>query len=515
MGMEKQIQRLHEMREKSLLGGGQEKIEAQHKAGKLTARERIDLLLDEGSFNEIGMFGKTQCVDFGMEKKKVLGDAVITGYGTVDGRTVYIFAQDATSFGGTMGFIHAKKICDIIDMAINTGAPVIGLFDGAGGRIQEGYGAMEGSSQWFYKTAIASGVVPQIAAIMGTCIGVGTYCPALMDFILMVDKVGQMFITGPRVIKAMLSKDVAPEEIGGSKVHSEVSGVSDLVTKDDEGCLFEIKRLLSFLPSNNKSQAPIKKDFQVPSDGEIIEEVVPENPRQAYDVREVIKRLVDEGDFLEIKSGFARNIVTGFSRMGGRSVGILANQPSVLAGALDIKASRKGTKFIQICDAFSIPIISIHDNPAYLPGLEQEHGGIISQGAKMLYAFSEATVPKIGLILRKSYGGGNAAMCNHGLRADLMFAWPGAEIAVMGAESAAEILFKKEIEQAEDTEQKRLEKIREYRLMFASPYNAASTLYVDEVIEPRETRKRLVDALNTLESKQVNNPWRKHGIMPF
>jgi acetyl-CoA carboxylase carboxyltransferase component len=515
MTTEAQMQQLREAREKSLLGGGQGKIDEQHKAGKLTARERIELLVDKGSFSEIGMFGETNCIDFGMERKKVRGDAVVTGFGTVDGRKVFIFAQDATVLSGTMGYIHAIKICNVIDMAMNAGAPIIGLYDGAGGRIQEGYGAMEGSSQWFYKTALASGVVPQISAIMGTCIGVGTYCPALMDFIFMIDKIGQMFITGPKVIKAMLSKELEPEEVGGSRIHSEVSGVSDFVAGDDQDCIFQIKRLLSFLPSNNKELAPIKEDFEPPPDEEKIEEIVPDNPRKIYDVREVVKKIVDGSDFFEIKRDFAKNIVTGFARIAGKPIGIIANQPSVLAGALDIKASRKGARFIQFCDAFNIPILSIHDNPAYLPGLEQEHGGIITQGAKMLYAFSEATVPKIILILRKSYGGGNAAMCNHGLRADLMFAWPSAEIAVMGAESAAEILFKKEIAKAEDPGQKRSEKIQEYRLKFASPYNAASALYIDEVIEPKETRERLIKALNTLEKKQVSNPWRKHGIMPF
>lgn len=515
MGVKLPIQRLNEMREKRLLSGGKEKIEAQHKAGKLTARERIEIFFDKDTFNEIGMFGETQCVDFGMEKKKVLGDAVIIGYGTVNGRTTYCFAQDATSLNGTMGYIHATKICNIIDMAMNTGSPIIGLFDGAGGRLQEGYGAMESSSRWFHKAATASGVVPQIAAIMGVCIGVGTYCPALMDFIFMVEKTGQMFITGPRVIKAMLSEEMDPEDIGGSRVHSEFSGVSDLVTRDDEACLLEIKKLLSFLPPNSRSLPPVIKTFKAPLEEERIEQVVPEDPRRVYDVREVIKKIVDESDFFEIKGGFAKNIITGFARLGGRSIGIIANQPSVLAGALDIKASRKGSKFIQFCDAFNIPIISIHDNPAYMPGLDQEHGGIITQGAKMLYAFSEASVPKVALILRKSYGGGNAAMCNHGLRADLMFAWPSAEIAVMGPEAATEILFRKEIKQAEDPEKKRSEKIQEYKLKFASPYNAASILYIDEVIYPRETRRRLMDSINVLQNKQVNNPWRKHGVMPF
>lgn len=514
MSMDK-IQELNRKREAIMQGGGEKRIQKQHESGKLTARERLDLLFDEGSFVEIDAFVKHRCTEFGMQDVDAPGEGVVTGYGTVDGRLVYAFAQDFTVVGGSLGEMHAKKICKVMDMALKMGAPLVGINDSGGARIQEGVDALSGYGNIFFRNTIASGVIPQISVIMGPCAGGAVYSPALTDFIFMVDKTSQMFITGPQVIKAVTGEEVTSEELGGAMTHNSVSGVAHFISTDERQCIEEIKRLLSFLPSNNMESAP---EFDCEDDLNRIEEklneIVPDNPNKAYDMKDIITTIVDNGDFMEVQPYYAMNIITGFARLNGRSIGIIANQPKVLAGCLDINASDKAGRFIRTCDAFNIPVLNIVDVPGFLPGTNQEYGGIIRHGAKMLYAYSEATVPKVTLIVRKAYGGAYLAMCSKDLGADQVFAWPSAEIAVMGPDGAANIIFKKDIEAADNPAAARQEKIQEYKNKFATPYIAASRGYVDDVIEPATTRQRLISAFDMLQSKRETRPAKKHGNLP-
>lgn len=514
MSMEK-INDLHSMLDKITAGGGADKIAKQHKSGKLTARERIDLLMDPESFAELDAFVKHRCNEFGMEAVDASAEGVITGYGTVDGRLVYVYAQDFTVIGGSLGEMHAKKICKVLDLAMKMGAPVVGMNDSGGARIQEGVDALSGYGQIFYRNTIASGVIPQISVIMGPCAGGAVYSPAITDFTFMVDKTSQMFITGPQVIKAVTGEEVTSEELGGAMTHNRTSGVAHFMSPDEKTCIEDIKRLLSFLPSNNLEVAPL---FETADDLNRMEEtlntIIPDNPNKPYDMKDIIRAIVDNGDFMEVQEYYAQNIITGYARINGTSIGIIANQPKVLAGCLDINASDKAGRFIRTCDAFNVPILNLVDVPGFLPGTNQEYGGIIRHGAKMLFAYSEATVPKVTMIVRKSYGGAYLAMCSKDLGADMVFAWPTAEIAVMGPEGAANIIFKKEIEGAEDPAQTRAEKIQEYREKFATPYIAAKRGYVDAVIEPKETRPRLASAFDMLASKRESRPAKKHGNLP-
>lgn len=496
-------------------GGGQKRIDSQHSKGKLTARERINLLFDEGTFVELDAFVKHRCVNFGMDKVDAPGEGVVTGYGLVDGRLVYAFAQDFTVVGGSLGEMHAKKICKVQDLALKMGAPVVGMNDSGGARIQEAVDALGGYGDIFYRNTIASGVVPQISAIMGPCAGGAVYSPALTDFIFMVDKTSKMFITGPQVIETVTGEKVSAEELGGAMTHNRTSGVAHFISENEEVCLDEIKRLLSFLPSNNMETAPI---FNTEDDiNRIIpelEEIVPENPNKPYDMKSIISSIADDEDFFEVQPYYAQNMITGFIRINGQSIGVVANQPKFLAGCLDINASDKAGKFIRTCDSFNIPVLTFVDVPGFLPGTSQEYGGIIRHGAKMLYAYSEATVPLVTLIVRKAYGGAYLAMGSKNLGADMVLAWPTAEIAVMGPEGAANIIFKKEIANSDDPQGTRAEKIEEYKGEFATPYKAAERGYVDDVIEPSATRPRIVDAFNMLASKRETRPSKKHGNIP-
>jgi len=496
-------------------GGGADKVKKQHDSGKLTARERILKLLDEGSFVEIDAFVKHRCMDFDMPNTEAPGEGVVTGYGTVDGRLVYVYAQDFTVIGGSLGEMHAKKICKVMDMALKMGAPIIGMNDSGGARIQEGIDALSGFGEIFYRNTISSGVIPQISMIMGPCAGGAVYSPAITDFVFMVEKTSQMFITGPQVIKAVTGEDVTFEELGGAGTHNSVSGVAHFKCSNDEECIQQVRRLLSFLPSNNLENAPV---YQCTDDlnrlSDKLTNIVPDDANKAYDMKEVIVEVVDNGDFFEVQPDFAKNIIIGFARMNGSTVGIIANQPKVLAGALDVNSSDKAARFIRFCDSFNIPIITFTDVPGYLPGVSQEHSGIIRHGAKLLYAYSEATVPKINVIVRKAYGGAYIAMSSKHLGADMVFAWPTAEIAVMGAEGAANIIFRKEIANADDPIATRNEKIQEYRDKFANPYVAAARGYIDDVIEPDSTRPRIISALEMLASKRENRPAKKHGNIP-
>lgn len=496
-------------------GGGEKRIEKQHKSGKMTARERINQLMDAGSFVELDAFMKHRCTEFGMEKEVTPAEGVVTGYGTVDGRLVYIYAQDFTVSGGSLGEMHAKKICKVLDLAMKMGAPVIGINDSGGARIQEGVDALSGYGQIFYRNTLASGVIPQISVIMGPCAGGAVYSPALTDFIFMADKTSQMFITGPQVIKAVTGEEVTAEELGGGMTHNRTSGVAHFLSDNEQACIDDIKRLLSFLPSNNMETAPV---FETQDDLNRIDEalntILPDNPNKGYDMKEIIRTVADNGDFFEVQPYYAQNIITGFLRLNGVSVGVIANQPKVLAGCLDINASDKAGRFIRTCDAFNIPILNFIDVPGFLPGTTQEYGGIIRHGAKMLYAYSEATVPIVNVITRKAYGGAYLAMCSKDLGADIVFAWPQAEIAVMGPEGAANIIFKKDIQNAENPAQARAEKIQDYKDRFATPYIAASRGYVDDVIEPSTTRQRLISAFEMLASKREARPAKKHGNLP-
>lgn len=515
MSVEK-LNLLKKKRESIELGGGQKRIEKQHKSGKLTSRERLNLLFDENTFVEVDAFVKHRCTNFGMEKQEAPGEGVVCGYGKVDGRLVYAFAQDFTVLGGSLGEMHAKKITKVMDLAIKMGAPVVGLNDSGGARIQEAVDALAGYGAIFYKNTIASGVIPQISAIMGPCAGGAVYSPALTDFTYMVDQTSQMFITGPQVIKTVTGEEVSAEELGGASTHNTTSGVAHFMASNDEDCIDQIRKLLSFLPSNNSEKTPLLESEDSPN--LVISEldsIIPEGSNKAYDMKEIIYKIVDNGDFYEVQPFFAQNIITGFARINGESIGIIANQPKVMAGSLDINASDKSARFIRTCDAYNIPLLNLVDVPGFLPGTSQEYGGIIRHGAKMLYAYSEATVPKVTLITRKAYGGSYLAMCSKDLGADVVLAWPTAEVAVMGPQGAANIIFKKEIKEAEDAVKVRAEKIEEYTNEFATPYKAAERGYIDDVIEPSSTRIRLADAFDMLASKRESRPFKKHGNIPL
>ncbi len=496
-------------------GGGEAKIKKQHDSNKLTARERINALLDEGSFVEIDAFVTHRCHEFGMEAVDAPAEGVVTGYGTVDGRLTYVYAQDFTVIGGSLGEMHAKKICKVMDMAAKMGAPIIGMNDSGGARIQEGVDALAGFGEIFVRNTQYSGVIPQISVIMGPCAGGAVYSPAITDFIFMVDKTSKMFITGPQVVKSVTGEDVSAEDLGGSKVHAEKSGVAHFTAPSDEECIAQIRKLLSYLPQNNLEEAP----YTAPVDpinrlSEKLTTIVPDEPNKAYDVKEVINEIVDAGSFFEVQEGFAQNIVVGFARFNGASVGIVANQPKVKAGSLDIDSSNKAARFVRFCDSFNIPLVTLTDVPGYFPGKDQEQGGIIRHGAKLLYAYSEATVPKINVITRKAYGGAYIAMSSKHIGADLVMAWPTAEIAVMGPDGAANIIFKKEIADSANPIATRAEKIQEYSNKFASPFVAAQRGYVDDVIEPDSTRPRIIAALEMLASKRETRPSKKHGNLP-
>jgi acetyl-CoA carboxylase carboxyltransferase component len=507
---------LRQRKEQLKQGGGESKVAKQHESGKKTARERLSLLLDEGSFVEVDAFVETRGIDFSMQKKKVPGDGVVTGYGTVDGRLVFVSSQDFTIIGGSLGEMHAKKITKVMDMAMKMGAPFISINDSGGARIEEGIDALGGFGDIFLRNTLASGVIPQISVIMGPCAGGAVYSPAITDFVFMVDKTSHMFITGPSVIKAVTGEDVTFDTLGGAKAHSTTSGVAHFESPDEETCFAEIKKLLSYLPENNLGDPEIiLSSDDVNRLDEELNAIIPDDPNKPYDMMGVISRVVDDGDFLEVHAGFAKNIIVGFARIGGKAVGIVANQPRVSAGALDVDASDKAARFIRFCDAFNIPLITFTDVPGYLPGVKQEHNGIIRHGAKLLYAFSEATVPKINVIVRKAYGGAYIAMNSKHLGADMVLAWPTAEIAVMGPDGAANIIFKKEIGEAADPIAFRQEKIQEYRDKFSNPYIAAARGYVDDVIEPATTRQRIASALDMLGSKRETRPAKKHGNIPL
>ncbi len=516
MSQNDKIENLKSLKSTIALGGGQDKIEKRHNDGKLTARERIDLLFDENSFVEIDAFIESRCFDFGMQKKKLAGDGVVTGYGTVDGRKVFVASQDFTVIGGSLGEMHAKKITKVMDMALKMGAPFISINDSGGARIEEGLDALSGYGDIFYRNTLASGVIPQISVIMGPCAGGAVYSPAITDFIFMVDKTSQMFITGPQVIKSVTGEDVTAETLGGADVHTAVSGVAHFKCASEQDCIEDIKILLSFIPDNNVSDTMYygvteEADRLVDS----LNEIIPEESNKAYDMYEVISQIVDDGNFFEIQSYFAQNMIIGFGRLNGKSVGIVANQPKVMAGSLDMNAADKAARFVRFCDAFNIPVVSLTDVPAFLPGVAQEHNGIIRHGAKLLYAFSEATVPKVNVILRKAYGGAYIAMNSKTIGADMVLAWPSAEIAVMGPDGAANIIFKKDIAASENPTETRKEKIAEYRDKFSNPYVAAARGYVDDVIEPAETRKRIILALEMLNTKRENRHSKKHGNIPL
>ncbi len=514
--MSDKLQQLIERRNKIEEAGGAKRVQKQHESGKLTARERINLLFDEGTYVELDAFVKHRCTNFGMEKTDAPAEGVVTGYGKVDGRLVYAYAQDFTVVGGSLGEMHAQKICKVMDLALKMGAPCVGMNDSGGARIQEAVDALKGYGSIFFRNTISSGVIPQISVIMGPCAGGAVYSPAITDFVFMVEKTSQMFITGPQVIKAVTGEVVSSEALGGAMTHNSVSGVAHYKAPNDEAAIMEVRRLLSFLPSNNLEKPPVYASTDEPNKLlPELNEIIPDSPNKAYDVKDIIRSIVDNGDFMECQELFAQNIVTGYARINGRTVGIVANQPKFMAGALDINASDKAGRFIRTCDAFNIPLLNIEDVPGFLPGTSQEYGGIIRHGAKMLYAYSEATVPKITLITRKAYGGSYIAMCSKELGADMVFAWPTAEIAVMGPDGAANIIFRKDIDEAEDPVATRAEKIQSYKDEFATPYKAAERGYVDDIIEPAHTRIRLIDALDMLNSKKEQRPAKKHGNIPL
>lgn len=510
------IEKLEAKRQEAQLGGGQKRIDAQHAKGRLTARERIHFLMDEGSFEEIGMLVTHRSKDFGMEKQVFLGDGVVTGYGTVNGRLVYVFSQDFTVFGGSLSETHAEKIVKIMDLALKNGAPVIGLNDSGGARIQEGVVSLGGYADIFVRNTRASGVIPQISAIMGPCAGGAVYSPAITDFILMVEQSSYMFVTGPNVVKTVTHENVTSEELGGAQAHASKSGVTHFACANEIECINHIKQLLSYMPQNCEDDAPV---YPYESNGnetrEGLANIIPSNPQQPYDMREVIEGTVDEGSYLEVHKEFAENLLVGFARIGGRSIGVVANQPAHLAGVLDINSSRKGARFVRFCDAFNIPLLVFVDVPGFLPGTDQEWHGIITNGAKLLYAFSEATVPKVTVITRKAYGGAYDVMNSKHIGADMNYAWPAAEIAVMGAKGAAEIIFKNEIAAAENPEAKLQEKVDDYTEKFANPYRAAARGFIDEVIRPEETRQKLLRAFKMLENKVDTMPRKKHGNIPL
>jgi len=510
--MEDKLHLLEEKRNQARLGGGQKRIDAQHARGKLTARERLDLLLDENSFEEYDMFVEHRTIDFGMDKQKIPGDGVVTGWGTINGRLVYVFAKDFTVFGGSLSKAHAEKVCKIYDMAMKVGAPVIGLYDSGGARIQEGVDSLGGFAEIFWRNTQASGVIPQISVIMGPCAGGDVYSPAITDFIFMVRDRSYMFVTGPDVVKTVTQEEVTAEELGGAKVHTSKSSIADGAFDNDVEALDQVRRLFDFIPLSNRENPPKLPTFDKPDRLEMsLDSLVPDNPNKPYDMHELIQKVVDEGDFFEIQEAFAKNIITGFGRIDGKTVGFVANQPMVLAGVLDSDASRKGARFVRYCDAFNIPVVTFVDVPGFLPGTAQEYGGLIKHGAKLLYAYAECTVPLVTVITRKAYGGAYDVMASKHIRADVNYAWPTAEIAVMGAKGAVEIIFRQDIG---DTD-KIAERTKEYEDRFANPFIAAQRGYIDEVIMPHSTRRRIAQALNMLATKQVQKPWRKHGNIPL
>ena len=507
MSMREKLDLLQQKRAASEQGGGADRIATQHKKGKMTARERLDVLLDPGSFVELDRFVTHRSTDFGLADQQILGDGVVTGWGRVDGRLVYVFSQDFTVFGGSLSETHAEKICKVMDLAVRNGAPIVGLNDSGGARIQEGVASLGGYADIFLRNTLASGVVPQISAILGPCAGGAVYSPAITDFICMVRGLSYMFVTGPNVVKTVTHEEVDFEQLGGADVHGATSGVAHLVYDSELECLTAIRTLLSYLPSNNLDAPPARGSADPPDRrDEALLDVVPDNPTKPYDMRDVIKRVVDDGEFFEVQRDYAGNLLIGFARLAGRSVGVIANQPAVLAGVLDITASAKGARFIRFCDAFNIPLLTFEDVPGFLPGVTQEHGGIIRHGAKLLYAYCEATVPKLTVITRKAYGGAYDVMSSKHIRGDYNVAWPSAEIAVMGERGAVEILYKNEATE---------ELVAEYRAKFAHPYLAAGRGFLDDIIDPRETRPRLIEALATLESKRDRNPAKKHGNIPL
>jgi len=515
MNKKEKYQLLEEKHRLAEEGGGLKRIENQHKKGKLTARERIDLLMDAGSFEEIGKFVKHRCTDFGLENESYLGDGVVTGYGKINGRLTYVFSQDFTVFGGSLSEAHAEKVCKIMDLAMKNGAPIIGLNDSGGARIQEGVVSLGGYADIFYRNTLASGVIPQISAVMGPCAGGAVYSPAITDFILMVENTSYMFVTGPNVVKTVTHEEVTSEELGGASSHSTKSGVTHFSCENEVACINDIKKLLSFIPQNCEEDAPIYDYENSDEKRPALNEIVPDNPNQPYDMREVVEGIVDDGDFFEVHKDFAENIIVGFAKIGGRSIGVVGNQPAVLAGVLDIKSSNKAARFVRFCDAFNVPLLVFVDVPGFLPGTDQEWNGIISNGAKLLYAFCEATVPRVTVITRKAYGGAYDVMNSKHIGADMNFAWPAAEIAVMGAKGASEIIFRKEIKAAVNPEEKLQEKVDEYTETFANPYRAANRGYIDEVIKPEDTRIKLMKSFEMLENKVDKLPKKKHGNLPL
>jgi propionyl-CoA carboxylase beta chain len=506
------LNELDSRRKTARLGGGQRRIDAQHAKGKLTARERIELLLDEGSFEEFDMFVAHRCIDFGMEEDRPYGDGVVTGWGTINGRLVYVFSQDFTVFGGSLSETHAQKICKIMDMAIQNGAPVIGLNDSGGARIQEGVASLAGYADVFQRNILASGVIPQISVIMGPCAGGAVYSPAMTDFIFMVRDTSYMFVTGPDVVKTVTNEFVTAEELGGASTHTKKSSVADGAFENDVEALVEVRRLVDFLPLSNREKPPVRPFFDDPGRIEqSLDTLVPDNPNQPYDMKELILKVADEGDFYEIQAEFAKNIITGFIRLEGQTVGVVANQPMVLAGCLDIDSARKAARFVRFCDAFEIPILTFVDVPGFLPGTGQEYGGIIKHGAKLLFAFGEATVPKVTVIVRKAYGGAYDVMSSKHLRGDFNYAWPTAEVAVMGAKGAVEILYRSELGDAE----KIAARVKDYEDRFANPFVAAEKGFIDEVIQPHSTRRRICRAFASLRNKKLTNPWKKHDNIPL
>jgi propionyl-CoA carboxylase beta chain len=516
MEVSPKVKELRELKAKAKLGGGQDRIDKQHKKDKYTARERIEKLLDTDTFVELDAFVRHRCTDFGMEQKRFLGDGVVTGYGRINGRLVYIFSQDFTVFGGSLGEMFALKITKVMDLALKNGAPVIGLNDSGGARIQEGVVSLGGYAEIFFRNVMSSGVVPQISAIMGPCAGGAVYSPAMTDFILMVNKTSHMFITGPEVIKTVTGEDVSFEALGGAMTHNTKSGVAHFVAENEDQCIEQIKTLMSFIPQNNLESPPRVEPTDDPNrmDKGLIN-IIPPDPNQPYDMRDVVKLIVDHSEFFEVHPYWAQNIIVGFARLHGFSIGIVGNQPNQLAGTLDINSSTKGARFVRFCDSFNIPLLTFVDVPGFLPGTNQEYGGIIRNGAKLLYAFCEATVPKMTVITRKAYGGAYDVMCSKHIRADINFAWPTSEIAVMGPDGAVNIVFRKELASSEDKEKKHKELVTDYRKKFASPYFAAERGYIDDVIEPQKTRPKLIDALMTLQGKREPRPKKKHGNIPL
>ncbi|MGH7966339.1 MAG: acyl-CoA carboxylase subunit beta [Candidatus Binatia bacterium] len=516
MGLKENLEELAHRNEEALQGGGPDRIQRQHELGKLTARERVELLLDPGSFVELDRFKTHRCTDFDMEKKKIPGDGVVTGYGTVDGRQIFVFSQDFTVFGGSLSGAFSEKVCKVMDLAMKTGCPVIGINDSGGARIQEGVVSLAGYAEIFLRNVLSSGVVPQISAIMGPCAGGAVYSPAMTDFIFMVERSSYMFITGPEVIRTVTHEEVTMQELGGAEAHNTRSGVAHFSSSDERDCLYTIRELLSFLPSNNMEDPPFRPTSDDPNRrDEKLNTLVPDNPNKPYDIKDIIKTIADENYFLEVHENYARNMVVGFARLGGRTVGIVANQPAYLAGCLDIDASVKGGRFVRFCDCFNIPLVTFVDVPGFLPGTAQEYGGIIKHGAKLLYAYCEATVPKISIITRKAYGGAYVVMSSKTIRGDVNLSYPTGEIAVMGPDGAVNIIFRNAIDKAADAQAERDRLVTEYRQTFANPFKAAELGYIDEIIMPADTRPRLIRALDMLQNKREKNPPKKHGNIPL